>query len=147
MTYHLLVVRQNKLIQEFLELSYGHRCYLINIFISDCDCQGFLFQSLPMACLTGCDPHECLILLLHGLGACLPVPPLHILYQTFKGYIIDTFTSLASVVDLNLPASCSVDEHVPYFLRQLVIRSAQIKFIFLGQSIQDSSCEASLVRT
>ena len=110
-------------------------------------CQGFPLQALPLAGLAGRDTHKGFIFLLHGVGAGLPVTPLHILYQPLKGHVIDAFSPLPLIVDLHFLAARAMEQNLLHLLRQFLERRVQTELILLRQGSQDGVGKAPLVRT
>ena len=125
----LLLMSECHLLQKLLQIPHRLICHFKNIFIADSHRQRGRFQSLSFTCTAGRDPHKALILLLHDIGTRLTIPSLTILDQSFKSYRIDAFTSLPFIMDHHFSAIGSMDQHMTDFLRQILIRSIQVKVI------------------
>ena len=133
--------------QKLLQILYGKSCQLINILIANSNSQSFFFQTLSLTGFAWGDAHKSFIFLLHGIGTGLPVSLLHIFDQSRKRHIINAFSSLTLIINLDRPAFCSMDQHIFYFLGIILKRCIQTEIIFLCKSIQNGSCKASLIRT
>ena len=147
MADELLLLRQLHLLQKGLQLRDGQGSHLINILIAYRHRQGRFFQTLTLTCLTGRDPHKRLILLLHDIGARLPIPAVHVLDQSFERHIINAFAPLAFVVYLQHPAVRSVQEYPADLLRQLLIGRIQRKMIGFGHGVQNGVGKTALIGT
>ena len=147
LTDELLLFRQRHGIQEFLQITDGHGCDLINILVAYGNRQRFLLQSHALTFFTGSDAHEGLIFLFAALGSGLTIAALHIFDQAFKGYWIHTTAALAGIMHQDLFTVGAVDQNVMNLLGIILEGSIQIKIVFLRQCPQNSIGKAGLVRT
>ena len=123
----------------------GHGSDLINILITDCHGQRFLFQAHAAAFLTGRDTHEGLILLFDHVRTRLPVFPFHIFDQTFEGNRIDPLPPLSFIVNVHLPAIRTVTDRILRLLRQFLKGRVHAEFVLFSQRLQKRIGEAALV--
>ena len=109
----------------------------MNIFIRNGNRKRFFFQSLPMAGFTRRDPHKCLIFLLRHIRPCLTITTLHVADQPLKCYVVNTDTTLTTIMYHHFSAICSMKDHIPHCFRQFLIWCIQIEIILLCQSLQN----------
>ena len=142
----LLIPVQGHPGKELLQLIDGERCDLIYIFAAYGNGEGFLFQTHAAAKLTGCDPHETLVLLLHNVRTGLPVFSFHIPDQPLKGNRVNALPALSLIVDIHLFPVRTVQQHPPDLLRILLKGRVQIKMVLPAERLQHSVGKAALIR-
>ena len=128
-----------------MQIPDGKGSNLIDIPAPHGNCQKLFFQTHAPALPAGCDPHKGLILLLHGLGKSLFVPPFHTVDQALKSHRIDPCPLLSLVVYLHFFSVRAVDNDLFHLLRVFFKRRVQIEMILLSQSRKQRVGEAALV--